>query len=135
LEEFRTSGVFIDEPKFATSIRQEFQPISEIFYFRAHGRNAKTWWSHKESWERYDYCYSRDEIKKMGAEIKTATSTPGVKKAFAFFNNHARANAAANAFMLCQELGVRLRGTPSEAMIARFSQLVQESAAGIVAPR
>ena len=124
-EENRASGVLIDEPKFGTSIRQEFEPIGEIFYFRAHGRNAKAWWNPKESWERYDYCYSRDEIKKMADRIKAATSTPGTKKAFAFFNNHARANAAANAIMLSQELGLRLRGMPHEGMVAKFSQIVQ----------
>src|ERR1043166_1553347 len=67
LRENRTSEVFIDEPKFSTSIRQDFKPTGEIFYFRAHGRNAKAWWSHKESWERYDYFYTRAEIKKIAA--------------------------------------------------------------------
>jgi uncharacterized protein YecE (DUF72 family) len=120
----RASGVIIDEPKFASSIRQEFAPIGEIFYFRAHGRNAKTWWRPKESWERYDYVYSRDEIKKISERIKEATNTPGVKKGFAFFNNHARANAPANAIMLSQELGLRLKAMPSEAVLAQFPQLV-----------
>jgi uncharacterized protein YecE (DUF72 family) len=124
LEENRASGVLIDEPKFASSIRQDAAPIGEIFYFRAHGRNAKAWWRPKESWERYDYCYSRDEIKKMAERIKIATSTPGIKKGFAFFNNHARANAPANAIMLSQELGLRLKAMPSEAMLAKFPQLV-----------
>jgi uncharacterized protein YecE (DUF72 family) len=123
LEENRASGVLIDEPKFATSIRQDLEPIGDIFYFRAHGRNAKAWWRHKESWERYDYCYSREEIKQVAERIKTAASTPGVKKAFAFFNNHARANAAANAIMLSQELGVRLKAMPGEAMVVKFPQL------------
>jgi uncharacterized protein YecE (DUF72 family) len=125
LEENRASGVLIDEPKFATSIRQAFQPTGEIFYFRAHGRNAQAWWSHKESWERYDYFYSRREIKNMAEEIKSAVSTPGVKKAFAFFNNHARANSAANAIMLSQELGVRLKSMPGESMLAKFPELVR----------
>jgi uncharacterized protein YecE (DUF72 family) len=116
--------VLIDEPKFASSIRQDFVPIGEIFYFRAHGRNSKAWWRPKESWERYDYCYSRDEIKKISQRIKEATNTPGVKKGFAFFNNHARANAPANAIMLSQELGLRLKAMPSEAMLAKFPQLV-----------
>ncbi|HSE85472.1 MAG TPA: DUF72 domain-containing protein [Candidatus Binatia bacterium] len=124
LEENRASGVLIDEPKFASSIRQDAVPIGEIFYFRAHGRNAKTWWRPKESWERYDYCYSRDEIKKMAERIKIAASTPGIKKGFAFFNNHARANAPANAIMLSQELGLRLKAMPTEAMLAKFPQLV-----------
>ena len=64
LKENRASEVIIDEPKFSTSIRQEFQAVGDIFYFRAHGRNAKACWKHAESWERYDYLYSRAEIKK-----------------------------------------------------------------------
>jgi uncharacterized protein YecE (DUF72 family) len=126
LLENRASGVLIDEPKFADSIRQEAEAIGEIFYFRAHGRNAKAWWHAKESWERYDYLYSRDEIKRHAARIKTATEKPGVKKAFAFYNNHARANAAANAIMLSQELGVRLNAMPPEAMVTKFPELVQQ---------
>ena len=43
LEGNRASGVIIDEPKFASSIRQDFAPLGEIFYFRTHGRNAKAW--------------------------------------------------------------------------------------------
>ena len=124
LERNRASGVIIDEPKFASSIRQDFAPTGEIFYFRAHGRNAKAWWRPKESWERYDYYYSRDEVKKISERIKETTKTPGVKKGFAFFNNHARANAPANAIMLSQELGLRLNAMPSEAMLAQFPQLV-----------
>jgi uncharacterized protein YecE (DUF72 family) len=126
LLENRASGVLIDEPKFATSIRQEPKAIGDIFYFRAHGRNAKAWWNPKESWERYDYLYSRAEIKKHAERITTAVSTSGVKKAFAFYNNHARANAAANAIMLSQELGVRLKAMPPEAMLQKFPDLVRE---------
>jgi uncharacterized protein YecE (DUF72 family) len=65
LQENRASEVIIDEPKFSTSIRQEFKPTGDIFYFRAHGRNAKAWWKHAESWERYDYLYSRAEINEL----------------------------------------------------------------------
>jgi uncharacterized protein YecE (DUF72 family) len=125
LLENRASGVLIDEPKFATSIRQPAEAMGEIFYFRAHGRNAKAWWNPKESWERYDYLYSRAEIKQHAERIKTAASAPGVKKAFAFYNNHARANAPANAIMLSQELGVRLKAMPPEGMATKFPELVQ----------
>ena len=104
LMENRASAVLIDEPKFATSIRQPAEAVGEIFYFRAHGRNAKAWWNPKESWERYDYLYSREEIKRHAERIRTTAGTPGVKKAFAFYNNHSRANAPANAIMLSQEL-------------------------------
>lgn len=128
LLENRASGVLIDEPKFATSIRQESEAIGDIFYFRAHGRNAKAWWRPQESWQRYDYLYSREEVRRHAEKIKTAASGPGVKKAFAFYNNHARANAAANAIMLSQELGVRPRAMPPEAMVTRFPELIQRVA-------
>lgn len=127
LLENRAGGVLIDEPKFATSIRQkEPEAIGDIFYFRAHGRNAKAWWHPKEPWERYDYLYSRDEIKEHAERIRTAISAPAVKKAFAFYNNHARANAAANAIMLSQELGARLRAMPSEWILKNFPELVRQ---------
>jgi len=126
LLENSASGVLIDEPKFATSIRQEAKAIGDIFYFRAHGRNSKAWWNPKEPWERYDYLYSRAEIKKHAERIKTAARTPGIKKAFAFYNNHARGNAAANAIMLSQELAVRLKAMPPEAMLQTFPDLVRE---------
>jgi uncharacterized protein YecE (DUF72 family) len=125
LIENRASAVLIDEPKFVTSIRQDARAIGEIFYFRAHGRNAKAWWHPKESWERYDYLYSRAEIKQHAERITKAISTPGVQKAFAFYNNHSRANAPANAVMLSQELGIRLRAMPSEAMLEKFPELAQ----------
>jgi uncharacterized protein YecE (DUF72 family) len=125
LEANRASSVLIDEPKFSSSIRQGLETIGDIFYFRAHGRNAKAWWRPKESWERYDYFYSRQEIKKIAERIESATSAPGIKKGFAFFNNHARANAAANAIMLSQEFGLRPKSMPDEAMIARFPDLVK----------
>jgi uncharacterized protein YecE (DUF72 family) len=50
----------------------------------------------KELWERYDYLYSRAEIKKHAERITIAAKVSDVKKAFAFYNNHARANAATN---------------------------------------
>ena len=128
LLENRASGVLIDEPKFATSIRQEAEAIGDIFYFRAHGRNAKAWWNPQESWQRYDYLYSREEVRRHAEKIKTAAGKPGVKRAFAFYNNHARANAAANAIMLSQELSVRLKAMPPEAMVTKFPELVQSNA-------
>ena len=125
LEEYRTGHALIDEPKFGTSIHQGLETVGDIFYFRAHGRNAKAWWHAKESWERYDYLYSREEVKRHANKIKTVVSMFGVKKVFVFYNNHSRANALANAVMLSQELGVRLKGMPPEAMVAKFPQIVQ----------
>jgi uncharacterized protein YecE (DUF72 family) len=126
----RASGVLIDEPKFSGSIRQAPEVIGEILYFRAHGRNAKAWWHAKESWERYDYLYSRQEVKAHAERIRTAAARAGVQKAFAFYNNHARGNAAANAIMLSQELGVRLNAMPPENMLGKFPELVRREGGG-----
>jgi uncharacterized protein YecE (DUF72 family) len=128
LLENRASGVLIDEPKFTSSIRQDAGAVGDIFYFRAHGRNARTWWHPRESWERYDYFYSRGEIKQHAAWIETAMRNRAVKKAFAFYNNHARANAAANSIMLSQELGVRPNAMPPEAMVLKFPDLAKQPA-------
>ena len=125
LEEYRASEVLIDEPKFKTSIRQDLKPAGDVLYFRAHGRNAKKWWHAKESWERYDYLYSREEIQDHAQKITTAAREPGVKAAFGVYNNHARANAPANAIMLAQELGVRLKAMPAEAMLQKFPELIR----------
>ena len=125
-EEYRASEVLIDEPKFKTSLRQKPEAIGDIVYFRAHGRNANKWWHAKESWERYDYLYGREEIQQHARRIKTAARKPGVKAVYGLYNNHARANAVANAVMLSQELGVKLKGMPSEAMASRFPEMVQQ---------
>ncbi|HEV8340768.1 MAG TPA: DUF72 domain-containing protein [Candidatus Binatia bacterium] len=123
LEKCGASWVLIDEPKFATSIRQEFKPIGEIFYFRAHGRNAAKWWSHKEPWERYDYCYSWNEIKEMVLKLKTATEGGPDRKALVFFNNHARGQSIANAIMLIYEMGNDLKVRPSQELLRAFPQI------------
>ena len=125
LDEYRASEVLIDEPKFKTSIRQGPEAIGDVVYFRAHGRNAKAWWHAKESWERYDYRYSREEVQKHANRIETAAHKPGVKSVYGVYNNHSRANAPANAIMLAQELGVRLKAMPGEAMLEKFPELAQ----------
>jgi uncharacterized protein YecE (DUF72 family) len=89
------------------------------------GSYWKKWWHAKETWEQYDYIYKRHEVKQHAEKIKKAVSTPGVKKAFAFYNNHARAQAPANAIMLSQELGLPLKAMPHEAMLSSFPDLAQ----------
>lgn len=61
------------------------EPVGEIFYFCAHRRNAKSWWHAKESRERYNCLYSREEMRQHAAKIKEAMKRPGVQRAFAFY--------------------------------------------------
>jgi uncharacterized protein YecE (DUF72 family) len=124
LEERRATLALIDEPKFQSSIRQSTDSIGDMLYFRAHGRNAAMWWDNKESWERYDYCYSWEEIKKIADKIKTATiMRPEIRKALVFFNNHARGQSAVNALMLSHAMGLPVKNAPNEALTQAFPQI------------
>lgn len=117
------SWAIIDEPKFASSVRQKFEPVGELLYFRAHGRNAQNWWHPSESWMRYDYCYKPEEIKQFAMELTRATQRANLKKAFVSFNNHARGQAVANAIMLSHEMGIPIRGRPFQGLVRTFPQI------------
>lgn len=125
LGEHGASWVVIDEPKFDSSVRQEFEPMGEVFYLRFHGRNRDKWWSHAEAWERYDYLYSPHEIREIARKLKSAqlSGSGRVRKIFAFFNNHARGQAAVNAIMLGHEMGKPLGARPMEELIGQFPEL------------
>lgn len=125
LAEFGASWVLIDEPKFGSSIRQDFEPVGDIFYFRLHGRNYAKWWEHGETWERYDYLYSPDEIGGLARELKSMVRQHGerLRKAFVFFNNHARGQAVVNAIMLSHEMGIPIKGVPSENFVKAYPQI------------
>jgi len=131
LDECGASWVLIDEPKFGSSVRQEFDPVGRIFYLRLHGRNREKWWSHAEAWERYDYLYSPQEIAEIAAKLKSVARAYAERsgKAFVFFNNHARGQAVVNAIMLCHEMGVPVGARLPEEMLRRFPQI-----SGLVAP-
>jgi len=88
--------VQIDEPKFASSVRQAFEPNGHaLFYARLHGRNAAQWWEHDEAEDRYNYLYSDAELRPMAEKVRAAAAQ--VKKAYLFLNNHFSASAVANA--------------------------------------
>jgi len=124
LLELGAGWALIDEPKFASSVRQEFEPLGDILYFRAHGRNASNWWSPPEAWMRYDYCYSRGEVQELATELKRIIAQkPDLAKAFVFFNNHARGQAVVNAIMLSHEMGLPIRAHSLHALVEAFPQL------------
>ncbi len=69
-----------------------------IGYVRFHGRNRARWWGEGESRPagmRYDYLYSRDELKEWLPRIRRMEANAG--KLFVFFNNHPRGQAVVNA--------------------------------------
>jgi uncharacterized protein YecE (DUF72 family) len=126
LNQARAAWVQIDEPKFRLSIAQNYLPNVEGFYYlRLHGRNAKQWWTHDHSADRYDYLYSQEELDPF-VEIAAAVKSL-VKKMYLYTNNHFEGKAAANAVMLRDKLGIATPGGFPPAFVEHYPAL-----AGIV---
>jgi len=104
LNSFKAAWVQIDEPKFRFSIRQNYLPNVEGFYYmRLHGRNAAQWWKHAQSEDRYDYLYSPEELEPFVETAKAVKQL--VKKMYLYTNNHFSAKSIANAAMIREQLG------------------------------
>ncbi len=121
LDAARAAWVQIDEPKFRFSIRQNFLPNVEGFYYlRLHGRNAGKWWSHDTAAERYDYLYSEAELDPF-VEVAEAVRTL-VKKMYLYTNNHFAGKAVANALMLRHRLGLETAADYPSAFVERYPE-------------
>jgi uncharacterized protein YecE (DUF72 family) len=122
LNQFRAAWVQIDEPKFKLSIRQNYLPNVEGFYYmRLHGRNAEHWWRHDKSEDRYDYLYSADELREFSDTADAARRL--VKKVYLYTNNHFSAKSVANAAMIKQQLGEPIAGEYTPEFLERYPQL------------
>jgi uncharacterized protein YecE (DUF72 family) len=112
----------IDEPKFKSSIRQTLLPnVRSFYYLRLHGRNAKQWWKHEASEDRYNYLYSADELKPFSEAAKAAARE--VKKAYLYANNHFSAKSVANAAILKAQLGQELEGEYPAEFVEEYPDL------------
>jgi uncharacterized protein YecE (DUF72 family) len=122
LDGFGAAWTQIDEPKFRFSIRQNLLPnVRTFYYLRLHGRNAKQWWKHEKSEDRYNYLYSADELEPF-AEAADAASRK-VKKAYLYANNHFSAKSVANAAILKHQLRQPLEGEYPEEFVERYPDL------------
>jgi len=122
LNTFGAAWVQIDEPKFRFSIRQNYLPNVEGFYYmRLHGRNADQWWKHDKAEDRYNYLYSAGELKEFTETADAARQL--VKKLYLYTNNHFSAKSVANAAMIKQQLGQPLEGEYPEAFLERYPEL------------
>jgi uncharacterized protein YecE (DUF72 family) len=135
LAEHRASWVLIDEPKFKSSVQDtrsrrstptpgvvRSAPTPGVFcYIRLHGRNAKHWWTHDASEDRYNYLYSADELEPF-AEVAEKTAHAGVR-VLMYLNNHFSAKAVANAALLKHRLGQELPGDYPAEMVDRYPEL------------
>jgi uncharacterized protein YecE (DUF72 family) len=126
LHEHRAAWVQIDEPKFPSSIRQDLKGgTADFYYLRLHGRNAKEWWDHAESEDRYNYFYSTEELAPIASKVRDARAT--AKRAYLLLNNHFSAQSVANATMLKKMLDEPVTARMPAELVERFPDL-----AGIV---
>jgi len=122
LNAFGAAWVQIDEPKFRFSIRQNHLPnVDGFYYMRLHGRNVEKWWRHEKSEDRYDYLYSRDELKEFAETADAARRL--VKKLYLYTNNHFSAKSVANAVMIKEQLGEPVDGAYPPEFVERFPDL------------
>jgi uncharacterized protein YecE (DUF72 family) len=126
LKDHRAALVRIDEPKFDSSIRPDWSVHeSDIYYVRFHGRNAKEWWDHAESEDRYNYFYSEEELEPIAEKARRARDLK--KKVYLLMNNHFSAQSVANATTLKKMLDEPITARMPAELVERFPDL-----AGIV---
>ena len=122
LNDFKAAWVQIDEPEFSFSIRQNFLPnVQGFYYMRLHGRNIQNWWRHDKVEDRYDYLYSAHELQEFTNTIDAARRI--VKKAYLYTNNHFSAKSVVNAAMIKRQLGEPTEGEYRSEMIERYPEL------------
>ena len=110
----------IDEPKFRFSIRQNYLPnVQGFYYMRLHGRNAARWWRHDEVRRplRLPVLGGRTEGVHRHRVRGRATL---VRKPYLYTNNHFSAKSVANAAMIKQQLGEPIEGEYPPEFLARF---------------
>lgn len=112
----------IDEPKFGNSVRQTLDAgPAALTYIRLHGRNAAAWWEHGASEDRYDYLYSREELRPFGEAAADAARAG--RRVLMYLNNHFSAKAVANAAILKDQLGQLIPGDYPHEMVRRYPEL------------
>jgi len=89
-----------------------------------HGRNAKQWWRHDKSEDRYNYLYTAQELQEFTDTVDAARRI--VKKAYLYANNHFSAQSVANAAMIKQQLGEPIEGEYPDAFVEKYPELADK---------
>lgn len=103
LDERGVAWVNVDQPLFHESVKPAATVAGPVGYVRLHGRNYEKWFAHSESWERYNYLYSKEELSPWVERIRTMARE---KETYVITNNHFRGQAVVNACDLKEALGI-----------------------------
>jgi len=109
LNEHGVAWVNVDQPLFHDSVKPSDAMTGPLAYARLHGRNYEKWFAHQESWERYNYLYSKEELAPWVDRIKTMAVE---KETYVVTNNHFRGQAIVNAVELEESLGMDAKMPP-----------------------
>jgi len=105
LQSYDTALCCVDQPRLPGLMPPEvIRTSGHLGYVRFHGRNAAKWWKHEESWERYDYLYSEEELSEWLSGIRWLASK--TDQTYIFFNNHRAGQAVENARQMSGLLGL-----------------------------
>jgi uncharacterized protein YecE (DUF72 family) len=86
----------VDEPRLKGLVSARVEVTNPVAYVRFHGRNYDTWWDQgRQSWERYDYLYSEEELSEWVPRIEVLSESSD--RTYIIFNNHYKGQAPANA--------------------------------------
>jgi uncharacterized protein YecE (DUF72 family) len=102
LNAHNVAWVNVDQPLFHESVKPSDTLTGPLGYVRLHGRNYEKWFAHEESWERYNYLYSKEELSPWVERIQRMA---GKKETYVITNNHFRGQAIVNAADLKEALG------------------------------
>lgn len=102
LDDHGVGFVNVDQPLFHDSVKPSDAVTGPVAYARFHGRNYEKWFAHEESWERYNYLYSKDELNPWVERIETMARN---QDTYVITNNHFRGQAIVNAAELKEALG------------------------------
>jgi uncharacterized protein YecE (DUF72 family) len=102
LSEHDVGFVNVDQPLFSDSVKPSDAVTGPVAYARFHGRNYQKWFAHEESWERYNYLYTREELAPWVERIERMAAS---RDTYVITNNHFRGQAIVNAGDLKEALG------------------------------
>jgi uncharacterized protein YecE (DUF72 family) len=114
LDEQNVAWVNVDQPLFHDSVKPAATATGPVGYVRLHGRNYEKWFAHEESWERYNYLYSRKELAPW---VERIGEMAGSRDTYVITNNHFRGQAIVNAGELKEALGQDSRVPPQLASV------------------
>ena len=102
LDDHNVGFVNVDQPLFSDSVKPADTVTGPVAYARFHGRNYQKWFAHEESWERYNYLYSKEELDPWVDRIQNMARN---QDTYVITNNHFRGQAVVNAGELKRSLG------------------------------